>query len=310
MQEFADTPEGIRDAADVLRRGDLLAFPTETVFGLGADACDGAAVAKIYAAKGRPSFNPLIVHLAHARDAKTYVKVSDQAQALMDEFWPGPLTLVLPLLDNSPIAAAVSAGLNTLAIRVPNAPLAQALLAEFARPVAAPSANRSGKISPTTADHVRVGLGDRIDGLLNGPACKVGLESTIVGFDPDPVILRPGSITADQIATAIGKSPKAYEENDKITAPGQLTSHYAPNSAVRLNANSVQKGEVLLGFGPMECSLNLSPSGDLDEAGENLFSALTTLDQSGAPIAVAPIPDVGVGIAINDRLRRAAAPRD
>lgn len=310
MQEFAPDQSGIGQAAQVLRDGGVLAFPTETVYGLGADARDPNAVAKIYAAKGRPSFNPLIVHLSDASNAATYVEISEDAQKLMNAFWPGPLTLVLPLRADAGIADAVTAGLNTLAIRVPNAPVAKALLAAFSGPVAAPSANQSGRISPTTADHVRQGLKGRIDGLITGAACTVGLESTIVGFEPAPTILRPGSVTQEQIAQVLGQTPHQHVGGSAVSAPGQIASHYAPISSVRLNVTTPQKGEVYLGFGPMECNLNLSPSADLDEAGEGLFAALATLDQTGRPIAVAPIPDHGVGIAINDRLRRAAAPRD
>ncbi|MGB0798725.1 MAG: L-threonylcarbamoyladenylate synthase, partial [Planktomarina sp.] len=276
----------------------------------GADARQPDAVAKIYQAKGRPSNNPLIVHLGDAAAVATYVNVTPTAQKLMNAFWPGPMTVVLPLRGGHGLADAVTAGLATLAVRVPKHPVAQSLLSAFDGPVAAPSANRSGKISPTTPDHVRAGLADRIDGLVVGPNCDVGLESTIIGFDPDPVILRPGNITPDRIMAITGHRPRIATTPTTLTAPGQMASHYAPNATVRLNVTDPSPDDAVLGFGPMACDINLSANADLNEAAENLFAALYQLDQLQRPIAVAPIPDQGVGIAINDRLKRAAAPRD
>ncbi|MDX2484733.1 MAG: L-threonylcarbamoyladenylate synthase [Pseudodonghicola sp.] len=296
-------------AAQLLAQGQLVAFPTETVYGLGADARNGRAVAAIYAAKGRPSFNPLIVHLADSDMAQTYVGWSATAQALAEAFWPGPLTLVLPLRPGHGISDLVTAGLDTLAIRVPAHPTARALLRAFDGPVAAPSANPSGRISPTTAAHVLAGLSGRIAAVVDDGPCPVGLESTIVGLAGDPVLLRPGGLAAEAIEAVLGHALTRPEGDGAITAPGQLSSHYAPVERVRLNATAPDKGELFLGFGAMVCDLNLSPSGDLVEAAANLFGHLHALDARGQPIAVAPIPDHGLGTAINDRLRRAAAPR-
>ncbi|GGH35126.1 translation factor SUA5 [Cribrihabitans marinus] len=304
------TPAEIGQAADLLRQGQLVAFPTETVYGLGGDATNGAAVAAIYAAKGRPSFNPLIAHVASVEAARRHVRWSDAAETLARAFWPGPLTLVLPLAPDHGIASLVTAGLETLALRVPGHPAAQALLAAVDRPVAAPSANRSGRISPTTADHVRAGLDGRIAAILDDGACPVGLESTIVGLAGAPALLRPGGLDADEIEAALGHPLRQRASTEALSAPGQLQSHYAPSAAVRLNADSPRDGEVLLGFGDMPCTRNLSAQGDLSEAAASLFAALHDLDALGRPIAVAPIPERGLGVAINDRLRRAAAPRD
>ncbi|TDE39774.1 L-threonylcarbamoyladenylate synthase [Antarcticimicrobium sediminis] len=296
-------------AAQLLAQGQLVAFPTETVYGLGADARNGRAVAAIYAAKGRPSFNPLIVHLADTDMAQTYVDWSATAQALAEAFWPGPLTLVLPLRPGHGISDLVTAGLDTLAIRVPAHPTARALLRAFNGPISAPSANPSGRISPTTAAHVLAGLSGRIAAVVDDGPCPVGLESTIVGLAGDPVLLRPGGLAAEAIEAVLGHALTRPEGGGAINAPGQLSSHYAPSERVRLNATTPHKGELFLGFGAMTCDLNLSPSGDLMEAAANLFGHLHALDARGQPIAVAPIPDHGLGAAINDRLRRAAAPR-
>lgn len=306
---LAPTPSGLSDAAAFLLRGALVAFPTETVYGLGADARNATAVAKIYEAKGRPSFNPLIVHVADADAAQRYVDWPDTAQILASAFWPGPLTLVLPLKDGHGLSSLVTAGLPTLAVRVPAHRTAQALLRQFDGPVAAPSANPSGRISPTTAAHVLAGLRGRIAAVVDDGPCAVGLESTIIGLDGPSTLLRTGGLPAEAIAAALGH-PLAVPESGRITAPGQLTSHYAPQAHVRLNATEARAGELLLGFGPMACDLNLSPSGDLVEAAANLFGHLHQMDARNAPIAVAPVPEVGLGRAINDRLRRAAAPRD
>lgn len=301
---------GIARAAELLRAGELVAFPTETVYGLGGDARNGRAVAAIYAAKGRPSFNPLIAHVADVETARRYVTWTEAADKLASAFWPGPLTLVLPLRNGHGISELVTAGLDTLAVRVPAHPLAQALLAAFGGPVAAPSANPSGRISPTTAAHVHAGLDGRIAAVLDGGSCGVGLESTIIGLNGNPALLRPGGLAAEEIEAILGQPLARHATGDAISAPGQLLSHYAPRGAVRLGASAAQGNEVLLGFGPMDCDENLSASGDLTEAAANLFAALHRLDATGRPIAVAPVPDHGLGAAINDRLRRAAAPRD
>lgn len=305
----ADT-EGLDRAAELLRLGALVAFPTETVYGLGADARQGAAVAAIYTAKGRPAFNPLIVHVADVATAQRYAQWSPQAEILAQAFWPGPLTMVLPLREGHGLSDLVTAGLQTVGLRVPAHPAAQALLRRFDGPVAAPSANPSGRISPTTADHVLAGLDGRIAAVLDDGPCAVGVESTIIGFDgPQAVLLRTGGVPPEAIEAALGASLLA-PDSATITAPGQLSSHYAPRGAVRLNATQVRAGEHLLGFGPVDGTLNLSLSGDLAEAAANLFKYLHLLDAMGGPIAVAPIPHHGLGRAINDRLTRAAAPRD
>jgi L-threonylcarbamoyladenylate synthase len=304
-------PEGIARAAELLTAGQLVAFPTETVYGLGADATNGAAVAAIYATKGRPSFNPLIAHVADVRAARRLVQWNDWAEAMATAFWPGPLTLVLPLRPDHNVSPLVTAGLDTLAVRVPAKACARALLAAVGRPVAAPSANPSGRISPTTADHVRAGLGGKIAAILDDGPCGVGVESTILGLaGAAPILLRPGGLAAEDIQNALGCTLRTRAEADPLTAPGQLMSHYAPNASVRLEAQDFSPDEVSLGFGPGDFDLNLSPSGDLNEAAANLFGHLHHLDALGRPIAVAPVPERGLGIAINDRLRRAAAPRD
>ena len=311
---LAPDADGIARAAALLRAGQLVAFPTETVYGLGADATNGEAVAAIYAAKGRPSFNPLIAHVAAASQADTFCEVPEVARPLIDAFWPGPLTLVLPLREGVPVSGLVTAGLKTLAIRVPAHPVAQALLSAVGGPVAAPSANPSGRISPTRPEHVIAGLGDRVDAIVDGGACTVGVESTIIGFeDGTPVILREGGVSAEALADELGEMPARSDATSTTqpTAPGQLASHYAPKGAVRLNADASRVGEVMLGFGPVQGDMTLSADGDLAEAAANLFERLHQLDAMDADrIAVAPIPDHGLGAAINDRLRRAAAPRD
>ncbi|SDX15644.1 translation factor SUA5 [Ruegeria halocynthiae] len=309
-QDLSADADGIAKAADLLRQGLLVAFPTETVYGLGGDARNGEAVAAIYEAKGRPSFNPLIAHVASTETAKRFVEWNDQADRLTHTFWPGPLTLVLPLRAGHGISSLVTAGLDTLAVRVPAHPTARALLAAFDGPVAAPSANPSGQISPTTAAHVRAGLEGRIAAILDDGPCGVGLESTIIGLAEAPALLRPGGIALEQIEEVLQTELHHHQPGDLLTAPGQLQSHYAPDAPVRLNAQAIQGAEVLLGFGPVACDLNLSECSNLAEAAANLFAALHTLNETGRPIAVSPIPDHGLGAAINDRLRRAAAPRD
>jgi L-threonylcarbamoyladenylate synthase len=306
------TPDqtGLDRAARVLAQGGLVSFPTETVYGLGADARNDRAVAGIFAAKGRPSFNPLIVHLGCFAAAEAICDFNDDARRLAGAFWPGALTLVLPLRADAGISRLVTAGLGSVAVRVPDHPVASALLAAFGGPVAAPSANPSGRISPTTAAHVQAGLGNRIDALVDGGPCAVGLESTIVSCLGAPTLLRAGGIPTEAIAACLGQPLAVLENPDAPTSPGQLLSHYAPLGQVRLNAKDRQTGEVLLGFGAMDADLNLSPSGDLTEAAARLFDCLHQLDAMGATrIAVAPIPDHGLGRAINDRLKRAAAPR-
>ncbi|MEQ8901511.1 MAG: L-threonylcarbamoyladenylate synthase [Roseovarius sp.] len=298
-------------AAEIWRAGGLVAFPTETVYGLGADARDGLAVARIFEAKGRPRFNPLIVHVESAARAQDYVEWSDAAEIVASAFWPGPLTLVLPLREGAGLSPLVTADLPTLAIRVPAHPVARALLAEFGGPVAAPSANPSGRISPTEADHVIAGLGGRIEAVVDGGVCPVGVESTILGLAGDPVLLRPGGVPVEALEAALGQPIARRAEGEALSAPGQMRSHYAPGAKVRLEAEATRPGEVMLGFGPVEADLNLSRAGDLTEAAANLFHHLHALDAMGAEgIAVSPIPETGLGRAINDRLRRAAAPKE
>ena len=300
---------GIARAAALLREGRLVAFPTETVYGLGADATNDAAVAAIYAAKDRPATNPLIIHVASFDDARKLARFSAAAEALAGAFWPGPLTLVLPARKDAGLSLHALAPGGTVALRVPDQPVAAALLAAAGRPVAAPSANPSGRISPTTAAHVLAGLGGRIAAIIDGGPCEVGLESTIVEPGEPPRLLRPGGLPAREIEALLGRPLAAAPASDTPSAPGQLASHYAPRAPVRLDAEAPREGEVYLGFGPGRATLNLSAGGDLREAAANLFGHLHALDAMGRPIAVAPVPDTGLGRAINDRLRRAAAPR-
>lgn len=301
---------GLEKAAAILQRGGLVSFPTETVYGLGADARNNAAVAGIYEAKGRPSFNPLIVHVPDVSAAESYCVFNAAAQHLAQGFWPGALTLVLPLRADAGISKLVTAGLDTLAVRVPDHPVAAGLLRAFGGPVAAPSANPSGRVSPTAAAHVVAGLGGRIDAVVDGGDCAVGVESTIVSCVGEPALLRAGGIPVEALEACLGAPLKTLHDPSTPIAPGQLASHYAPQGKVRLNASGAGKGEVLLGFGPVEADLNLSVAGDLTEAAARLFACLHELDAMGAEqIAVSPIPDHGLGRAINDRLKRAAAPR-
>ena len=313
MTVVAATDAAIAEAARLLRAGALVAFPTETVYGLGADATNDRAVAGIFAAKNRPDFNPLIVHLADADDVARHAAWSGPARRLADAFWPGALTLVLPRLPHCRLSLLVSAGLDTVALRLPAHDVARRLLRATGRPVAGPSANPSGRISPTTARHVAEGLGDKVATILDAGPCPLGLESTVVGFDGDrPLLLRPGGVTAEEIEAVVGPlgSPAPA---DRPNAPGQLASHYAPTAPVRLDARQADAGELLLGFGrdaPADATLNLSASDDLREAAANLFAMLRQLDaKRPTGIAVMPIPETGLGRAINDRLRRAAAPR-
>ena len=297
------TGRDIARAAEIIRSGGLVAFPTETVYGLGGDATDPIACARIFEAKGRPRLNPLIVHVADADEAFRYGEESEAARRLAEAFWPGPLTLVLP--RRAEVPDIVTAGLPHVALRVPAHPLARALIREAGRPVAGPSANPSGRVSPTTADHVLDGLRGRIDAVLDGGPCGVGLESTVVALDP-PVLLRAGGLAAEEIEVVVGPLGEA---GDAITAPGQLASHYAPDAPVRLNATEAREGERLLGFGPIAGEQTLSETGDLREAAARLFGLLREMGGGPEVLAVAPIPDRGLGRAINDRLRRAAAPR-
>ncbi len=309
------------EAARCLAAGGLVAFPTETVYGLGADATDGKAVARLYAAKGRPSFNPLIAHVADLAAARRLAVFDATAERLAAVFWPGPLTLVLNKRPGCPIADLATAGLDSIAVRVPDHPVALALLRALGRPVVAPSANRSGHVSPTTAVHVLADLSGRIDLILDGGATRVGVESTIVACLDGPALLRPGGAPREAIERVLGAPLATAPDGDADAplAPGMLASHYAPHTPIRLNADSVRDGEALLAYGsaPMAGAgnasqvLNLSPSGDPVEAAANLFSHLRALDAVNArAIAVMPVPESGLGEAINDRLARAAAPRE
>jgi L-threonylcarbamoyladenylate synthase len=305
------------EAARLIRDGGLVAFPTETVYGLGADATDAAAIAKVYAAKGRPSFNPLIAHVADAEAARRDGVFSATASKLAERFWPGPLTLVVPVARGSRICDLARAGLRSVGLRVPAHPIAHALLAEVGRPIAAPSANRSGHVSPVSADHVIEDLGESIDLVLDGGPCAVGIESTIVAcIDDRPRLLRPGGIARTEIEGVLGMAVTVIDGRAAggPIAPGMLASHYAPRAALRLDATAPEPGEAGLDFGgrfpPGDHVLDLSPRGDTIEAAANLYSYLRRLDASGADtIAVAPIPAAGLGEAIRDRLERAATPR-
>lgn len=320
-ERLAADAAGIARAAALLRNGDLVAFPTETVYGLGADATNPRAVAGIYEAKGRPRFNPLISHFPDAAAALRHVVADARVSAVVDAFWPGPLTLVLPRGPESNIAALATAGLPTLAVRVPAHPLARALLAETGRPIAAPSANRSGRLSPTRPAHVLAGLDGRIAAVLDSGPAEVGLESTILDLSgPSPRLLRPGGLARETLEMLLGPIATGAVDG-AIRAPGMLRSHYAPVLPLRLAAEHPAADEAWLGFGPdrfdhpPRLARNLSPRGDLADAAANLFEALHALDREAASlglarIAVARIPGQGLGTAINDRLTRAAAPRD
>jgi L-threonylcarbamoyladenylate synthase len=310
------TQEAIRHAAEALARGDIVAFPTETVYGLGANALDARAVAKVFAAKERPRFNPLIVHVPGLGEAEKYAVVTEEARMLAQAFWPGPLSLVLKKRPAGGIVDLVSAGLETIALRAPGHPVAQALLAAVQLPIAAPSANRSGRISPTTAAHVEAELDDRPAMILDGGPCPLGIESTVVAVLGDaPALLRPGALAREAIELVLGAPLAAAAANHRGASPGQLETHYAPSTPLRLGAVSVASDEALLAFGGAvpagaRATINLSPSGNLEEAAAKLFAAMQDLDRSGATaIAVMPIPAYGLGEAINDRLRRAANQR-
>ncbi len=303
------------EAAEILRAGGLVAFPTETVYGLGADATNDHAVAAIFEAKDRPRFNPLIVHFPDADAAATEVVFDARARALTDRFWPGPLTLVLPRAPDCRISLLCSAGLETLAVRVPRHAVGQTLMEVAGLPLAAPSANASGVVSPTTAAHVAASLGAKVPLILDGGPCPVGLESTVLDLSREtPALLRPGGVTAEELESVVG--PLAHADEDtEIKSPGMLATHYAPSRPLRLEARDVASDEALVAFGPDPLpgaaeTVNLSEAGDLTEAAAGLFAALHALDRPEfAAIAVMPIPEDGLGAAINDRLRRAASPR-
>jgi L-threonylcarbamoyladenylate synthase len=328
MTAAATTPvvpadaKAIAEAARILLAGGLVAFPTETVYGLGADATNGTAVARLYAAKGRPSFNPLIAHVHDLPSAHRLAIFDAAAERLAAAFWPGPLTLVLRKSAACPVSELATAGLDSIAVRMPSHPVARDLLRMVGRPIVAPSANRSGRLSPTTAEHVLAELGGRIDLIIDGGPAQVGVESTIVALLDGPMLLRPGGLAREEIERVLGRelapAPPGEVDPEAPLSPGMLASHYAPRARLRLNADSVEAGEALLAFGPKLARgaeraarvLNLSPSGDLVEAAANLFSDLRMLDAAGvASIAVMPIPNEGLGEAINDRLARGAAPR-
>lgn len=312
-------PAKIEEAAAILRAGGLVAMPTETVYGLAADATNDLAVARVYEAKGRPAFNPLIVHVADARMARRYAEFSPLANRIAAAFWPGPLTLVLPRRADAGISHLVTAGLDTVAVRAPAHDVARALIAAADRPLAAPSANPSGTVSPTRAVHVRDGLGAKVDFILDGGPCAVGVESTIVKIDGDRVtLLRPGGVPREEVERVTG-APLASPTTGAVEGPGMLASHYAPRARLRLNAERPRADEAFLAFGAAPAGhpdmLNLSPAGDLVEAAANLFAHLRALDALCATkglsgIAAATVPMRGLGEAINDRLSRAAAPRN
>lgn len=309
-ETIAADAAGIGRAADVLRRGGLVAVPTETVYGLAARADSAEAVAAIYCAKGRPDFNPLIVHVPNVAAAQMLALWDGRAQSLASAFWPGALTLVLPKRGDAALAAAVTAGLSTVALRCPAHPSMRALLVEAGLPLAAPSANRSGGVSPTSAAHVAASLAGRIDMILDGGCCAAGIESTIVALRSDGgwQVLRPGPITEAQISAILGADKRAMTSEGSIEAPGQLASHYAPGKPMRLGVEKAGDNEFHIGFGKVAGDMNLSANGDLAEAAANLYAALHNAANSDKPaIAVAPIPVEGIGAAINDRLHRAAA---
>ena len=313
MRFLAADFESMALAARALRAGELVAFPTETVYGLGGDATNDRAVAAIFAAKARPSFNPLIVHIPKAAAARQFVHMPREAELLAEKFWPGPLTMVLPRLKNSRISLLASAGLDSVALRVPRHPIAQSLLVMSGLPLAAPSANPSGRLSPTNAGHVADGLGEKVSFIIDGGPCDIGLESTVISLIGEkPHLLRPGPIDAMEIGAVLGGeiSSETAHGDEQPRSPGLLSAHYAPNLPLRIDCVTPRDGEAFLGFGPSSigATLNLSPGGDLREAAANLFAMLRHLDRANcAGIAVAPVPETGLGVAINDRLRRAAA---
>ena len=314
-ERLAPDNAGLASAATLLEQGGLVAFPTETVYGLGADARNSDAIARLYAAKNRPRSNPLIVHVARPEDALSLVHFDAVSERLADEFWPGPLTLVLPVRSDTDLSPLVTSGLSTVAVRVPDHEIAAGLLGMFGHPVVAPSANRSGRLSPTTADAVIEELDGRIHAVIDGGSTAFGLESTVIRTSPDTrrtELLRPGAIPREAIESCAQVRIEAHVPNGPLASPGMLESHYAPTVGLRMNVEAPGANEILLGFGDTHAAdiENLSPSGDLDEAASRLFSALRRLDAealaSGKSIAVAPIPTSGIGAAINDRLKRAS----
>ena len=307
------TPETIVEAAQQIQTGNLVAFPTETVYGLGADATNGQAVASVFTAKNRPEFNPLIIHVGDVADAEKLVQIDDRARRVAREFWPGPLSLILPRTDTCPVNLLAGAGLDTLAVRVPEHPTAQALIKAAGVPIAAPSANRSSEVSPTTASHVATSLGDAVDLIIDGGPCAVGLESTVLDLSRRvPMILRPGAIDAEELESLLGPLSANDGQGAAPRSPGQLLRHYATRIPLRMKVSDVAVDEALLAFGPdllkgAKIVKNLSEKGDLAEAASNLFAMMRALDRPGCSgIAVMPIPDNGIGRAINDRLQRAA----
>ncbi|MEO1321848.1 MAG: L-threonylcarbamoyladenylate synthase [Pseudomonadota bacterium] len=308
-QPVPPTNETIVEATRVLRAGGLVAMPTETVYGLAADAANGEAVARLYAAKGRPSFNPLIAHVASFEMATRQGVFGAKARALIEAFWPGPLTLVVDVSPMGTVSDLARAGLDSIAVRMPAHPVAKQLLEAFDAPLVAPSANPSGQISPTTAQHVAQDMADKVDLILDGGPCAAGIESTIIDARGDrPALLRPGSLALEDIESVWPGLIRPGLDPDRPHSPGQLLRHYAPAARLRLNAAAAQPGEAYLGFGPGPATMNLSATGNLSAAAANLFSMLRELDADYECIAVAPIPDKGLGEAINDRLTRAAKP--
>ena len=309
---FPASPDVIEKAGRLLAAGRLVAFPTETVYGLGADATSEAAIAALYRAKGRPAKNPVIIHVADLAAARRLGRFDERAERLAARFWPGPLTLVLPRTADCPVVPAASAGLSSVALRMPDHPIARAIIAASGRPIAAPSANLSGRVSPTDAAATLAELGDAVDLVIDGGRTPVGIESTVVALLDRPRMLRPGYVTREAIEAEIGPLD-APPEGDALHGPGMLASHYAPRLPVRTDAASARTDEAFVAFGPkapVDAAANLSPTGDPIEAAASLYATLRALDRPPfRAIAVAPIPDVGIGAAINDRLRRAAAPR-
>ncbi|MEM6651722.1 MAG: L-threonylcarbamoyladenylate synthase [Pseudomonadota bacterium] len=299
--------ETLQRALRYLHYGGMVAIPTETVYGLATNAANGEAVAQVYAAKGRPNFNPLIAHVANLKRAKSEGVFSDMAVALAEAFWPGPLTLVVPVAPTSIVSTLALAGLDSIALRVPAHPVTIELLSAFGSPLVAPSANPSGKISPTTAEHVAADMGDHVDLILDGGPSQAGVESTIIDARGErPALLRPGSLTVEQIEAVWPGLIRPKADPKAPRSPGQMLRHYAPRAALRLNAIAPEDGEAYLGFGPGAATLSLSETGDLNEAAANLFSMLRRLDACYDRIAVAPLPETGLGEALNDRLTRAA----
>lgn len=308
---YKNTPENISYAASVIKSGGLVAFPTETVYGLGADVYNAKAVASIFAAKGRPAFNPLISHIAEKDFLKEYASVDSRVLALAEKFWPGPLTFVLKRIDENPALDLACAGLKTVTVRMPDHPTALSLIKKSGVPIVAPSANRSQTVSPTTAQHVSDSLGDKVDVILDGGQCRVGVESTIIDVTgQNVVLLRAGGIALEDLESFLGEKVLISHGNpDLPSSPGQLLKHYAPSHDFRINAITREPDEFFIGFGKVaDCDLNLSPNGDLCEAAANLFAYMRLADSQNkyAKIAMSPIPESGLGLAINDRIRRAA----